>query len=265
MAAYSEWFDIEAVGDGVFAIAEPGHVTSFLVVGEREAALFDSGTGVADIAAAVGALTPLPVRLVQTHAHWDHIGGSHLFERRAVHPAEAAALATGKPAGFMRAYLDAFPLQRPLPPAFDVATHAIPPAPATEYLNDGDSINLGGRMLEVLHTPGHSPGGICLFDRAARLLLAGDLVYAGSLYAQLAESDLPAYARSLRRVEALAPHLDMVVGCHGLPILPPAFLAAAARAMERIVAGDVPYTSGVEGRWRVRRYGFAFFEVLTAE
>ncbi len=265
MAAYSEWFDIEAVGDGVFAIAEPGHVTSFLVVGEREAALFDSGTGVADIAAAVGALTPLPVRLVQTHAHWDHIGGSHLFERRAVHPAEAAALATGKPAGFMRAYLDAFPLQRPLPPAFDVATHAIPPAPATEYLNDGDSINLGGRMLEVLHTPGHSSGGICLFDRAARLLLAGDLVYAGSLYAQLAESDLPAYARSLRRVEALAPHLDMVVGCHGLPILPPAFLAAAARAMERIVAGDVPYTSGVEGRWRVRRYGFAFFEVLTAE
>src|SRR5437764_10808573 len=84
MARYDSWFEVELLADGVYAIAEPGHVTSFLVLGQREAALVDAGTGVSDITAAVRALTDLPVRLLLTHAPWDHIGRAHLVERRAV-------------------------------------------------------------------------------------------------------------------------------------------------------------------------------------
>jgi len=259
------WFEVESVGDGVYALAEPGHVTSFLVLGEREAALVDAGTGVSDIAAVARRLTDLPVRLLLTHAHWDHVGGAHRFARRAVHPAEAAALAAGHPPGFMRAHLAASALSRPLPTGFDAATHAIPPAPATDLLDTGDVIDLGGRCLEVLHTPGHSPGGVCLLDRAGRLLLAGDLVYAGALYGQLAESDLPTYARSLRHVAAFAPTVDTVLGCHGLPTLPPRVLDEAARAIERIITDDAPYvTRDMDGR-RVRQYGFVSFTVLTQD
>lgn len=265
MATYEGWFEVESVAEGVYAIAEPGHVTSFLVLGRREAALVDAGTGVADIGAVARALTALPVRLLLSHAHWDHIGGAHLFERRAVHPAEADALAQGKPAGFMTAYLRDSTLARPLPAGFDVATHAIPPAPTTELLHDGDSIDLGGRVLEVIETPGHSRGGVCLLDRPGRLLLAGDLVYAGPLYAQLAESDLPAYLRSLRRIAPLVPALDVVLGCHGIPTLPPRFLDEAAGAIERIIAGRVPYATEESGWGRLRRYGFVSFDVLTPD
>jgi glyoxylase-like metal-dependent hydrolase (beta-lactamase superfamily II) len=265
MTTHENWFEVEAVGDGVYAIAEPGHVTSFLVVGLREAALLDAGTGIGDIAAVVCGLTDLPVRLVLTHAHWDHIGGAHRFERRAVHPAEADALESGRPAGFMRDYLAQCVLERPLPPDFDAATHVIPGAAATELLHDGDVIDLGGRALAVLHTPGHSPGGICLLDRAARLLLAGDLVYAGALYAQLAQSDVTAYIDSLRRVAALVPEIDVVLGCHGLPTLPPRVLDEAARAMQRVAANDAPYVVGMEGATRVRRHGFVSFSILTAD
>lgn len=265
MATYRGWFEVELVARGVYAIAEPRHVTSFLVLGEREAALVDAGTGVADIAAVVRALTPLPVRLLLTHAHWDHIGGAHLFDRRAVHPNDGPALKQGKPAGFMTEYLRQATLARPLPAGFDVATHAIPPAPATELLRDGDTVDLGGRVLEVLHTPGHSNGGICLLDRPGRLLLAGDLVYADTLYAQLAESDLPTYVRSLRRVAPLASELDVILGCHGMPSLPPRIVDEAAGALERIIAGDVPYVTEESGWGRVRHYGFVSFDVLTRD
>src|SRR2546430_530761 len=166
MATVEAWFEVELVVDGVYAIAEPEHVTSFLVLGQREAALVDAGTGVGDIGAVVRTLTPLPVRLLLTHTHWDHIGGAHLFAHRAVHPAGAAALTQGHPAGFMRDYLAETTLPRPLPTGFDAATHAIPPAPATALLEEGDAIDLGDRTLEVLHAPGHSPDGVCLLDRA---------------------------------------------------------------------------------------------------
>lgn len=269
MTTYDGWFEVERLDGHLYAIAEPDHVTSFLVLGRDEAALIDAGTGIGDIAAVARALTPLslPLRLLLTHAHWDHIGGAYRFERRAVHPAEAEALAAGREAGFMQGYLADAALPRPLPRGFDAATYAIPSAPASELLHDSDVIDLGGRCLEVLHTPGHSPGSVCFLDRAARLLLAGDLVYAGALYAQLAHSDLPAYARSLRRVAALASDLDVVLGCHGMPAMPPRVLDEAARTIERIIAGndDFPYTVEDTAWGRTRRYGAVSFQVLTRD
>ena len=73
---------------------------------------------------------------------------------------------------------------------------------ATGWLEHGDPIDLGGRVLEVFHTPGHSPGGVSFLDRQARALFVGDLLYHGRMYVFLPTSDPAEFRSSLQRVVA---------------------------------------------------------------
>jgi len=156
-------------------------VHSYLVAGRERAVLLDTGTGIAPIAPVARGLTDRPISVVLTHSHFDHVGGAHAFERVAIHPAGLARLRAGRSAESLRGYvehtrtlieasarmraLDAQGLNvlhpeqivRPLPPGFDPNRYAIAPLDATETLADGDRLDLGGRVLEVIHTPGHSP------------------------------------------------------------------------------------------------------------
>ena len=91
-----------------------------------------------------------------------------------------------------------------LPPEpYRSTTYCPKAAPATRLLDDGDVVDLGDRVLEVIHTPGHSPGGIALFERATGILFSGDIVYDGPLIEDCPGADAHAYARSMRRLLAL--------------------------------------------------------------
>ncbi len=61
-------------------------------------------------------------------------------------------------------------------------------------------IDLGDRRLEVIHTPGHSPGGIMLFEADTGLLFSGDTVYDGPLIDDAYHSDIPTYGATMRRI-----------------------------------------------------------------
>jgi glyoxylase-like metal-dependent hydrolase (beta-lactamase superfamily II) len=73
-------------------------------------------------------------------------------------------------------------------------------APVTRLVEDGDIVDLGDRRFEVIHTPGHSPGGIALFERASGILFSGDIVYDGPLVEDLAHSSAVDYVRSMERL-----------------------------------------------------------------
>src|SRR5512136_2659357 len=78
----SSWFEIFRVSPGTFALLESRHyeeVISYLIVGETRAVLLDTGMGIGNIRAEVERLTALPVVVVNSHSHYDHIGDNHRF------------------------------------------------------------------------------------------------------------------------------------------------------------------------------------------
>jgi mRNA-degrading endonuclease YafQ of YafQ-DinJ toxin-antitoxin module len=78
-----DWFKVYEVGEGVYAIAEPYNyqeVISYLIIGSQKALLFDSGMGMSSISETVKELTNLPVTVLNSHTHYDHIGGNSEFE-----------------------------------------------------------------------------------------------------------------------------------------------------------------------------------------
>jgi glyoxylase-like metal-dependent hydrolase (beta-lactamase superfamily II) len=156
---------------------------------------------------------------VATHTHYDHVGGMHEFSERLVHPREQASLAgEGQFASLLGQDFPASwrsPVEdgtHPLPAVlvdaipfagFDPRHYTLTPTSPTRLVDEGDEIALGNRIFEVMHTPGHSPGGTCLLDREAGVLFSGDTVYDSRLFDQLPGSDIGSYLNSIARLRSL--------------------------------------------------------------
>jgi glyoxylase-like metal-dependent hydrolase (beta-lactamase superfamily II) len=273
------WFATREHRPGVWLVAAPPHVNSFLVAGAKRAILIDTGPGIGDIRGAVAALTDY---------HWDHSGGNSRFDDIAIHELGAEKLQRGPDmaklepyAAYTRRMLDRFgefratdeaffgflsdeTTPRPLPDDFDFATWRIPATIPTRFLKDGDRIDLGGRALQVLHTPGHTPDSICLFDEENGLLFGGDTYNTGPIYAHLPDSDVDAFARSTARVAELADGVAFVYVAHFSRYVEiGAFLREVAAGFAEIVAGEVSFEQSTDedgGGARLAR--FARFGVL---
>ncbi len=242
MTSGHDWFDVHEPEPGIVIIEEPHHVErvkSTLVVGERNAILIDTGMGVANIRAVVESFTDRPVTVINSHAHWDHVGGNHLFDEIWIHPAEADELPKGKPNERMRDWFQPAFLTGPLPDDVDLDTLEILPSRATGMLYEGQTFDPGNRTLEVLHCPGHSPGGVVLLDRANGILFSTDVAYAGYLYA-FAGDELHTYHRSLNRLATLAPDLRVLYPSHNDSAISPELLPRMADLLARVIDGELP-------------------------
>jgi hydroxyacylglutathione hydrolase len=182
----------------------PVDTNGYLVVDEttRQALAIDAPEGAAAAFAERAERDGLEVvRLVLTHGHWDHIFDALFFCRAFQCP---IAIHSG----------DAFMLQVPQTELFALP-FSIPPFEADETLSEGDHVQVGSLALNVLHTPGHSPGGICLHEPERGVLFAGDTLFAGSYgRTDLPGSDMEAMLGSLTRLAALAPSTTVYSG-HG--------------------------------------------------
>lgn len=198
-----KWFTVEEIDGDTFAISECGHweeTHAYLLLGAERAVLIDTGMGMADIRQVTDGLTRLPVSVLTTHVHWDHIGGHGRFEDLAVHELERPWLAERFPIPIeaVRRSLTCRPCE--FPEGFSVDDYRIFQGEPTRLLRDGARIDLGERVLTAIHTPGHSPGHCCFYEVDRGYLYAGDLIYAGCLDAFYPTTDPAAFARSVRRV-----------------------------------------------------------------
>jgi len=221
-AGYPVW-----LADGLWQVAGPGithawDAAAYLVMGQR-AALVDCGSGLAagllEQALLHAGVTPAEVTaVVGTHGHFDHVGDGARWAAHGIpvhlQPGDAEAVGTGDPvrtcAGSL--YGEVFA-------AFDPVV-----------LSDGHVIDLGGASLQVLHTPGHTPGSVCVVARVGgrSVLLAGDTLWGG--FSAAVGSDADAWLVSLERLEALP--VDALTFGHGVDVLldDPAGRIAEARA-----------------------------------
>lgn len=100
----SDWFEVRELSRGIWEITETGHVTFWLVVGSDRAALIDTGCGFVPLRPMVERLCEVPVLVVNSHNHLDHVGGNAEFSEIAIHPLGADGLQQEFPAEMLAAY-----------------------------------------------------------------------------------------------------------------------------------------------------------------
>lgn len=243
------WFDdyyvVGDMGQGAFAIGEPlyGQCNfNYLIVGTRRALLFDTGPGVRDITPVVRALTSLPLEVLPSHLHFDHTGNLHRFAeialpdlpvlREQVHDG-VFSLGLYQSLGFVEGF-------KRMP--FRVG----------QWITVGSEIDLGGRRLQLINVPGHTPESVVLFDHSANRLYAGDFIYPSEVYAFLPGADLPDYAASARRLYAMLNEQTRIYGAHGcdrppqvdVPTLTRSDVQALSTALARAASTAGPVGTG---------------------
>src|SRR5580704_3687427 len=181
--------------------------------------------GISNIQAVVARLAKLPVSVVNSHTHNDHVGDNWRFSdvygmdtdftRASARGSKADAQAEVAPDEICGA----------LPAGFDAKAYSTKPFHITRWLHDGDAIDLGGRTLKVIATPGHTPDAIALLDEKNSLLFTGDSFYLGPIYLYRPETDLDAYVESMKKLAAMTPHLQLLLPAHNTPVADPSYLA----------------------------------------
>lgn len=258
-----DWFEVYRIDEGVYAIYEPGQfeeVISFLIIGEKFALMFDTGLGIGNIRRVVDQLTDLDIVVLNSHTHYDHIGGNYQFETIYATSLDYTKMrALGSPHEAVAGFLQEGWVAKPLPEDFDSATFESRPFAIDKFVYEGERIDIGGRVLEVLFTPGHAPDSICLLDRENRLLFTGDTFYLAPLYTHLAGSSFEDYANSAARLAGLADEIDAAITSHNVPKVDSDYMRALGKAFADIQAGTATDITWSDGN---REYHFAGFSII---
>jgi glyoxylase-like metal-dependent hydrolase (beta-lactamase superfamily II) len=236
------WFEVYKPAQGVFAIYEPHQAEetiSYLIVGEKRALLFDTGMGISDLKKVIARLTKLPIILLNSHTHNDHVGDNWEFSRIYGMDTDFTRQNARGSRVDAQTEITSDQICGGLPKGFDSKAYTTRPWKITAYTHDGYRFDLGNRTLEVMATPGHTPDSISLLDRANGLLFTGDTYYPAPIWLFRPETDLDAYAVSIRRLAALAPQVKVVMGAHNIPVASPTLLAKLVAAFDAVRAGKV--------------------------
>ena len=255
------WFIVIQLPGNVFAFIEPFHeqcACAFLILGKDKALLLDTCTGIVPLRKSVEYFTDLPVTVLNSHDHFDHMGGNYCFDDILCYhlPSAVLHLTNGPTEADLEEILGK---DKSIYPILKYNGYQIPdtiPGKAPSgTVEDGQIIDLGNRSLEVIHTPGHQPSCIMLLDRENKLLFTGDMFYPGPMYCMFDDSSFPDYVKSIRKAADLAAEVGIqtVYTSHNLPTVDTETFCRFADFLEGIESGAITEYQTVEG--------FRFYEM----
>lgn len=261
-----DWFEVYRIDDDIYAIYEPGQfeeVISFLITGTEFALMFDTGLGIGNIRNVVDQLTDLDVVVLNSHTHYDHIGGNHLFDTIYGTANEYTKnRSLGSPPDAVAGFLREGWVWKALPAGFDAAAYQSRAFEIDRFIGDGELIDLGGRVLKILFTPGHAPDSISLLDSENRLLFTGDTFYLAPLYTHLEGSSFDDYAESAALLAGLADQIDAAITSHNVPRVDARYMTALGQAFADIQSGNATDVTVSDG---VREFHFDGFSVMVRD
>lgn len=257
----NDWFEVYEIEPNIWAIYEPfqwQEVISYLIAGTESSVLFDTGNGIGNIRSIVDQLTDKPVRVINSHSHFDHIGGNHQFEEiLSVSTPFTLSRINGMRSDELTLEVSPEALCKGLPAGVTPQHHQIKPFAIANTIADGDILDIGGRQLEVLQVPGHTDDAIALLDRSAGFLWSGDSFYEGPIWLFFPETDLVAYQKSVAKLASLVPELKAVFPAHNTAKADPALLIDLRENLDRVLAGKVEPAPVPDGNVEFRFAGFS--------
>lgn len=225
------WFDVTKIESGVWRISDHGEDNIYLVEGKDSALLIDSGIGAVNLVALLKQLTKLPIIVVNTHGHPDHVGSNNQFNRAYAHPDEIEMIqyfTAPETHQTMLQYMVHIAINDSLK-FTDTLTSVLHP------VAEGHVFDLGGKRIEVIHTPGHTQGSICLLDREDKLLFTGDHVKKEAWLHTDEALPLTVYLSSLRKLDVRKKEFIKLLSGHDDP-LDVEFLSEQITCAESIIS-----------------------------
>lgn len=193
-------------------VTNPPHTQQMgLVIGSKRAALIDTGLGLADLREFVERITPLPVIVLNTHGHLDHVGANQLFDMSYLGKEDEATMLSSNRAGRLQGYSEFMAGNTAM---IEFAKTSMVPDKPFKYgfVKDGDRIDLGGIEIEVVGFPGHTPGSLAYVDRRHKVAFTGDSMLFRVLLNDRAK--LAQWADSVRAFAARTQGIDTIINGH---------------------------------------------------
>ena len=235
------WLTHQEIAPGIWVINDNQQDNIYFIEGEKSALVIDTGLGYQDLKSYIELITDKPLIVVNTHGHPDHAGGNHVFEQVHIHKDELETLRyyTSEPV-----MIDTFKrfVKRDMPEHL-LERHKASPSMIT--IDEGFQFDLGSRIIEVIHIPGHSPGSIALYDRKSRSIFTGDMTNEHIWLQVKYVTSVQDFLSSIRKLKTYQASIDRLLPGHGEP-LSPNHLDTLEVAAEKLISGKctvTPYSS----------------------
>ena len=258
-----DWYEVYKLNKNTYAIYEPNQwqeAISYLLIGSERAMLVDTLQGISDLKFVVDQLTDLPIIVMNTHSHYDHVGSNYQFDTiYGVQNTYTANNAKGRNNKELRGNVTPDTIWKNLPKTFSFQFYDSKPYKIDKFIKNGDIIDLGNRKIEVTYIPGHSPDSIVLVDKKNRLMLTGDSYYPAPITVYSDNSSFQDFFISSQIMFSYRDDVDYLLPGHNETMQPVKFLSELRSATMAVINPTTDFKL-IDGN---RSYNFGSFKIIT--